>query len=114
MDPDAVRFVEFDAVLLALDDRSNLHPVSETVPLPAMPLGNVPLVVFPLYQIAQAGFESCIVVVSQSAHAAVSAALRHVMDDIPMKIRVEHVPNNIGSAEGTSAACAMGHHHHSR
>lgn len=59
--------VEFQAVIMAAGTGSRLFPLTERIPKALLPVGNLPVIWYPINLLEKAGFEEIIVIVLESA-----------------------------------------------
>lgn len=58
---------EFQAVIMAAGTGSRMFPLTEKIPKALLPVGNLPLIWYPINLLDKAGFEEIIIVVLDSA-----------------------------------------------
>lgn len=90
---------EFQAIIMAAGRGSRMYPLTENFPKSILPVGNLPLIWYPLNLLLSSGFEEVIVVVLESEELLISNAINKCFET-DMKIDIISIPDN--SAMGTA------------
>ncbi|XP_028417670.1 translation initiation factor eIF-2B subunit gamma-like [Dendronephthya gigantea] len=90
---------EFQAIVMAAGRGSRMYPLTENIPKSILPVGNLPLIWYPLNLLQTSGFEEVIVVVLESERDLISNSIEKCFD-AKMKIEIVPIPDN--SAMGTA------------
>lgn len=90
---------EFQAVIMAAGRGSRMYPLTENFPKSILPVGNLPLIWYPLNLLETSGFEEVIVVVLESEKLLISQAIAKCCE-MAMKIDIVSIPDNV--AMGTA------------
>ncbi|KAK2587569.1 hypothetical protein KPH14_003697 [Odynerus spinipes] len=90
---------EFQAIVLAGGKGSRMTELTDGKPKCLLPIGNKPMIWFPLQLLERSGFKECIVVVSESMKNDISSALDKL--DLKMKIETIGIPGaeDLGTAD---------------
>lgn len=92
-------YYEFQAIVLAGGKGSRMTELTAGQPKCLLPIGNKPMIWFPLQLLERGGFKECIVVVSESVKNEVSLSLDKL--NFKMKIEIIGIPDaeDIGTAD---------------
>lgn len=82
--------MEFQAVVMAAGKGSRMTEITSGCPKCLLPVGNLPLIFYPLYMLKQAGFQDVIVIVPEVAKTKLTEALSGKLD---MKLDVVAIPS---------------------
>ncbi|XP_048579656.1 translation initiation factor eIF-2B subunit gamma isoform X2 [Nematostella vectensis] len=85
---------EFQAVIMAAGSGSRMYPISEDIPKALLPVGNLPLIWYPINTLEKAGFEEIIVVTLEAEAAEVSHALTMYCNP-KLKFELKTIPDDI-------------------
>ncbi|XP_040264124.1 translation initiation factor eIF-2B subunit gamma isoform X1 [Bufo bufo] len=86
--------VELQAVVMAVYGGSRMQDLTTSIPKPRLPVGNKPLVWYPLNMLERAGFEEVIVVTTKE--------VQKYIPDMRMKVEVVCLPDDRASEMGTA------------
>ncbi|KAF6031174.1 EIF2B3 [Bugula neritina] len=104
-----LKLMNFQPVLLAAGRGERLAPVSDKTPKCLIPIGNVPMLWYPLRSLDLAGFSDVLIVILKSYESKISSALDHMQKKVPWKTEGFHykfhsIVENIGEEEGTATS----------
>jgi len=89
---------EFQCVILAAGAGSRMYPLTEEIPKALLPVGNFPLIWYPIHQLQKYGFDEFIIVVLESKENMFSQALKMCCD---FKVKFKFVTIPDGEDSGT-------------
>ncbi|KAF5284330.1 hypothetical protein FQA39_LY04623 [Lamprigera yunnana] len=78
---------EFQAVILAAGKGSRMHEITAGKPKCLLPVGNKPLVWYPLFQLQEFGFRDVIVIVAENE----KTEIQNVLDKCNLQIKIDYV-----------------------
>ncbi|KAM4641377.1 translation initiation factor eIF2B subunit gamma [Discoglossus pictus] len=87
--------VELQAVVMAVGGGSRMMDLTSSIPKPLLPVGNRPLLWYPLNMLERAGFEEVIVVTTKEVH-------KHFVPDTKMKLDIVCLPEDKATEMGTA------------
>nr|KAF6381814.1 eukaryotic translation initiation factor 2B subunit gamma [Pipistrellus kuhlii] len=80
--------MEFQAVVMAVGGGSRMTDLTSSIPKPLLPVGNKPLIWYPLNLLERVGFEEVIVITTRDVQKALSAEFK-----MKMKLDIVCIPD---------------------